>query len=235
MITKIKYEDCKLGLLTVVQRMEKLQPAGNESARDIVLNNSNKMHPCEEPPRGIYPSEDGCYNVLSDRSDGIVVRAAPLQHRVFCLGYSIKEPSFPAALDVRAAKNLGVPKGPLLRRLKEGKAITLPGSIPPKVVHPHEVLLGADAPGRTLVYLGDTCDSTPPPPPPPFLSLSIRLFPPPNPHAVHCLYSFPPSTLHLSGTAALPIARGAGAAPAPTLCRHTLGQPLSLNCHSLFA
>ena len=75
-----------------------------------------------------------------------MVRAAPLQHRVFCLGYSIKcdardarprtstrktssffhascihqlvslmtalcrEPSFPAALDVRAAKSLGVPK-----------------------------------------------------------------------------------------------------------------------------
>ncbi len=84
------------------QRLDKLLPAGNESARDIVLNNrcgcthccrqsfsevkcglllrvsyascgSNKMHPCEEPPRAIYPSEDGCYNVLSDR------RQAPIQ------------------------------------------------------------------------------------------------------------------------------------------------------------
>lgn len=234
MISKISYEDCKLGLLTVVQRMEKLQPAGNESARDIVLNNSNKMHPCEEPPRGIYPSEDGCYNVLSDRSDGIVVRAAPLQHRVFCLGYSIKEPSFPAALDVRAAKNLGVPKGPLLRRLKEGKAITLPGSIPPKVVHPHEVLLGADAPGRTLVYLGDTCDSTPPPPRPLPLAVHPTLSPPQPPR---CSLPLLLSTFNLAFVRHCSPAycSRCRCCPAPTLFRHTLCQPLSLNCHSLFA
>jgi len=33
---------------------------------------SNKMHPCEEPPRAIYPSEDGCYNVLSDRRQVLI-------------------------------------------------------------------------------------------------------------------------------------------------------------------
>jgi hypothetical protein len=30
------------------------------------------MHPCEEAPRAIYPSEDGCYNVLSDRRQALI-------------------------------------------------------------------------------------------------------------------------------------------------------------------
>lgn len=64
-----------------------------------------------------------------------------------------------------------------------------------------QVLLGADAPGRTLVYLGDTCDSTPP---------HQYLYSPP--HALRCFFNFTSLNAAAAGSAALPIARGAGAA-----------------------
>ncbi len=132
--------------------------------RPLIARCSNKLHPCEELPRAIFPSDDGCYDVLSDRRRGgrvmscrlLVIyscrllllpfstnslaatvlscarllcntacsasasassEATPCSASVACLLLRhplltplSREPSFPAALDVRAAKNLGVPK-----------------------------------------------------------------------------------------------------------------------------
>ncbi len=58
-------------------------------------------------------------------------------------------------LNVDAVERLGIPKGPLLAKLKSGSSVTLPNG---SVVQPSEVVQ-SPRPGRTLLHLGDTCDS----------------------------------------------------------------------------
>jgi ribonuclease Z len=54
-----------------------------------------------------------------------------------------------------AVERLSIPKGPMLAMLKAGSAVTLPDG---SVVQPSEVV-EPPRPGRTLLHLGDTCDS----------------------------------------------------------------------------
>src|SRR6266850_2358657 len=61
------------------------------------------------------------------------VVTAPLAHRVPTYGYRVSLPDRPGPLDYRAAIDAGVPPGPLLGELKEGRSVTLPGG---RVVKP---------------------------------------------------------------------------------------------------
>ena len=53
------------------------------------------LHSNEAPPTFILPQADGTYDVLAGHPSGVTVRAAPLTHRVFCLGYALTEPDRP--------------------------------------------------------------------------------------------------------------------------------------------
>jgi ribonuclease Z len=91
--------------------------------------------------------------------NGIKVKAVILSHRVHCVGYVVTEPDAPGALDMAAAKALGIPKGPLLGKLKNGETVsfTLPEG-KEVTVKPSQVV-GPTVRGRTCLILGDTCDS----------------------------------------------------------------------------
>ncbi len=80
------------------------------------------------------------------------IDALPVDHRVFTLAYRLREYPRPGRFDLAAAERLGVPPGPLYKRLQSGEAVTLEGG---KVVRPEEVL-GPPRPGRTVVYMVDT-------------------------------------------------------------------------------
>jgi len=54
------------------------------------------------------------------------VEAVPLAHRVPTYGYRVSLPDRPGSLDVDAATAAGVPRGPLLADLKEGRTVVLP-------------------------------------------------------------------------------------------------------------
>lgn len=87
---------------------------------------------------------------------GLSVQAVPLVHSVPDWGYVLTEPNKPGALDMARARELGVPKGPLLGRLKRGEHVTLADG---RVVSPAEVI-GSPIRGRTFALLQDTSDAT---------------------------------------------------------------------------
>jgi ribonuclease Z len=75
-----------------------------------------------------------------------------LDHRVPTFGYRLKLPDRSGHLDVRQAIARGVPEGPLLRELKEGREVRLPDG---QVVRP-EGLVGPPQRGQSVAYTLDT-------------------------------------------------------------------------------
>jgi len=96
------------------------------------------------------------YLDLYDANEAIEVVACPLKHRVDCWGYVIKEVDQPGKMDTDKVKALGLPRGPILKHLKNGEAVKCPTS--GRWIKPEEVM-GPDKPGRKVVILGDTSDN----------------------------------------------------------------------------
>jgi ribonuclease Z len=90
--------------------------------------------------------------------DDFHVVARPLDHRVPTWGYALREKDRPGRFDVDAARQLGVPAGPLFGRLQSGESIELEDGA---TVEPGEVL-GDPRPGFRMAYCADTkpCDET---------------------------------------------------------------------------
>lgn len=84
------------------------------------------------------------------------VSAWPLVHRVPSFGYVLQEAPRPGRFHPDQATALGIPAGPLYRRLQEGHEVVLGDG---RRIEPLQV---CDPPrrGRKLVLLGDTCDSS---------------------------------------------------------------------------
>ncbi len=80
------------------------------------------------------------------------IEAMPVDHRVFTLAYRLVERPRPGRFDLEAAKKIGVPAGPLYKRLQSGQEVVLDSG---RRVLPEEVL-GKARPGRMVVYMVDT-------------------------------------------------------------------------------
>jgi ribonuclease Z len=81
-----------------------------------------------------------------------VVSTCPLDHRIFALGYRVDEKPKPGRFNLERAQELGVPVGPLFRRLQLGQEVQLENG---RIVQPAEVL-GAERPGKSVTYCLDT-------------------------------------------------------------------------------
>ena len=75
-----------------------------------------------------------------------------LNHTTLCLGYRLEEHPRPGRFRPEAAEALGVPQGPLWRRLQWGEKVTLDEGM---TVSPHQVV-GPSRPGRRICYAVDT-------------------------------------------------------------------------------
>src|SRR5207253_3153141 len=84
-----------------------------------------------------------------------LVLCAPLEHRLFCLGYALRERPRPGRFNVAAATALGVPMGELFGRLQRGEAVELPDERGPRRITPEQVL-GPPRPGLAAAYCTDT-------------------------------------------------------------------------------
>jgi len=86
---------------------------------------------------------------------GYKVRSVQAAHSIPALAFSLEENARPGRFDLKKAKVLGIPEGPMFRRLQEGKAVTVQGNrITPRMV------LGKPRRGRKMVYSGDTKPSS---------------------------------------------------------------------------
>lgn len=83
--------------------------------------------------------------------ESYVVRALKTEHSIPSLGYALVENSRPGRFNREKAVELGIPPGPLFAKLQRGNPVEVDG----RLVRPEEVM-GAQRPGRTIVYTGDT-------------------------------------------------------------------------------
>lgn len=98
-----------------------------------------------------YDHQQGCYRLHTDKH--FIVRAQPIKHSIFCLGFVIEEITRP---NINQGKLLeyGLAEGPIVGRLSRGEIIVLPDG---RRVSLEDV---SDPPRkpRKVVILGDTCD-----------------------------------------------------------------------------
>lgn len=133
------------GFLGGKERLDLYGPAGLKEWMDVTLKIS-RTHLNYELV--VHEVEAGV--VFED--DTFIVRALPLDHVIPCFGYRIEQKLLPGKLLIDRASEAGVPKGPLLRELKEGRNVTLADGT---LVKSSEVT-GPPQPGFTVAVLGDT-------------------------------------------------------------------------------
>ena len=87
-----------------------------------------------------------------------IVTAMELEHVIQCFGFRIEQKPLPGELLVEKARELGVPKGPLLGKLKNGQDITLEDG---EIILSKEVT-SPPKKGFIVTILGDTrlCDNS---------------------------------------------------------------------------
>jgi ribonuclease Z len=83
--------------------------------------------------------------------DTYSVRSFEVDHGIPALGFVLEENERPGKFNLKKAKSLGIPKGPLYRKLQSGRTITVNG----KKITP-AMVLGPTRRGRKIVYSGDT-------------------------------------------------------------------------------
>jgi ribonuclease Z len=80
------------------------------------------------------------------------VEALPLDHSIFCLGWRFQEKDRPGEFNLEKAIELGIPRGPLYRKLQLGEHIKLDDG---RVIEPEQVV-GPKRRGKSVAYCLDT-------------------------------------------------------------------------------
>ena len=84
--------------------------------------------------------------------DEYFVEAMPLDHSIFCLGWRFQEKDRPGIFNLDKAVELGIPRGPLFRKLQHGEDVRLDDG---RVIKSAEVV-GPKRQGKAVAYCLDT-------------------------------------------------------------------------------
>lgn len=120
-------------------------PTGLKNWIDLTLSTS-KTH--IKYPLSIIEIEEGI--IFEDEQ--FIVEAKLLEHVIPCFGYSVKQKVLAPELFIGKTDALGVPRGPLLKQLKDGQDVVLPDG---RIVKSVEVT-GEPREGFKVTILGDT-------------------------------------------------------------------------------
>lgn len=83
--------------------------------------------------------------------EGYKIKCIDVCHNVPTLAYCLEEDIRPGRFNKKKALELGIPEGPLFRKLQNGESVNMNG----KIVTP-EMVLGPPRPGRKITISGDT-------------------------------------------------------------------------------
>lgn len=139
-----------LNSTTTEHRLQVFGPKGTKTQLDYM----RKAFLMEEKGGGlaleVFDVEEGVFFETRD----FYLEAAMLDHSVPCLGYSIIEKD-KVHVDMAAVKKLGLPEGPMLGELQEGKPVAWKG----KTVKPAEVTFATKGKKVTLIMDTQICNS----------------------------------------------------------------------------
>jgi ribonuclease Z len=133
--------------MSLLGRTEILQIFGPKGIKDFI-ESINRTVPCHL----------GFELNVQEIRDGVVTRepeydvlSAWGKHTIPCLSYALVEKPRPGRFNVRMAKRLGVPEGPLWKRLQMGRSVKVKG----RTIGPKRIV-GPPRAGSKLVYVTDT-------------------------------------------------------------------------------
>ncbi len=92
------------------------------------------------------------YEGVIFENENFLVQTKLLQHVVPSYGFRIIEKDKPGTLQVEKLKEIGIPPGPIYKRIKNGETVTLEDG---RVINGKD-FLGPDKKGRIVTILGDT-------------------------------------------------------------------------------
>jgi ribonuclease Z len=141
-----------MGLLMSLQmagRVEPLDLYGPPGLQEYVRCNRQALQTGFGYPLNIREEERPA--VLRETGE-YRLTAAPLDHRMLCLGFRFEERARPGRFNLEAARALGVPEGPLFGRLQRGESVDLPDG---RTISPEQVL-GPSRPGAVVAFCTDT-------------------------------------------------------------------------------
>lgn len=142
-----------MGLLMSLQMAERTEPlaiAGPVGLRDYVLANKRLMR-TDFGYELTFTELTADQHLVCDTPE-YQIEAARLDHRLPTYGYALAEKDRPGRFDLDAARELGIPAGPLFGRLQRGETLTLEDG---RRITPDQVL-GPPRPGLRCAYVTDT-------------------------------------------------------------------------------
>ena len=101
-----------------------------------------------------YDSLNKCWKLFEGARSSVI--ATRLKHRIPSFGFIISEKPSPGKLDSVKLLSKGISPGPIFGKLKSGLSVVLECG---EVLNPAD-FVQPDIPGRKIVILGDTCDSS---------------------------------------------------------------------------
>lgn len=129
-------------------RREDLQVYAPKGFAELFNVLDTVMHPYRLYKVIIHEVKEG----LIYDDDKVEVYAIRAKHSVESYSYKIKEKDKPPRILKEKLKELGIPEGPHLRKLKSGSPIKLSDG---RIIYPEQVL-GEPIKGKSIVYTGDT-------------------------------------------------------------------------------
>lgn len=137
-----------ISTMSLLHRTKPLSIIGPQGIKSFITNTLEMTH--VEPKFSLKVKEGGKAK-LPEQSQ-YSVETLPAHHGVPALSFVLRMAEVQGQFNPEKAIHIGVPRGPLWKKLQQGRSIRLAGT---RIIHPSEVL-GPSRKGASIAYSGDT-------------------------------------------------------------------------------